>query len=95
MAKRIRSGAVTTISDVVIQLLPANAERLCLIVQETGGTNDFTFGDDADNVADGFGIHVPAKSTIILDANACPTGAIWAHFTTSGDATGVAHEIVP
>lgn len=90
----LRGGLETTISTTAVQLLGANAARKALIVQETGGSNDFTFGEDDSSVADGLGIHVPANTTIILDGEACYTGAVWAIRTASGDAKASASEIV-
>ena len=87
-----RHSASTTVSTTRIQLLPANPARVCLIVQESGGTNDIRFSDEYDNLADGVGIWLKAGDTIILQDSACPTGAIWAVRESSGDATVTASE---
>lgn len=87
-----RHSASTTVSNTNKQLLPANPARVCLIIQETGGTNDIRWSDETENLADGLGVWLGAGDTIILQDSACPTGAIWAVRESSGDATVTATE---
>jgi hypothetical protein len=93
MARKLRTLGSKTVSTTAVLLCRANPARVGLIVQETGGTNDFRWMDQDTDVADTVGVWVKAGETFVWPNDLPPTGDIYGIRESTGDATVTVIEV--